>query len=176
MNRLQRSGLIAAAIAALCAGVSVATPELGVAPIIQHLKDCRAKTDDHERLVCYDAVVSDLIAGAQQGSVMVVDREQARAVRRQAFGFDLSALSIFDRMEKPAEINRVTATVKSAYQHADGRWVLEMQDGAVWEQTDDEPVQHPAKAGSKAEIRKAALGSYFLNLDGQRAIHAKRVK
>jgi hypothetical protein len=32
------------------------------------------------------------------------------------------------------------------------------------------------KAGSKAEIRKASLGSYFVNIDGQRALRMRRTK
>ena len=63
-----------------------------------------------------------------------------------------------------------------AYQQGDGKWSLELEDGAVWVQTESATLGRRPKDGSTVEIRKAAMGSYFINIDGQRAIRAKRVK
>jgi hypothetical protein len=93
MKALQHSALVLATAFALSNGAPAlaAGPVTGDSPVIQRLKDCKAKPDDRERLACYDAVVPDLTSASQRGAVMVVDREQVRAARRQAFGFDLSA-------------------------------------------------------------------------------------
>lgn len=177
-------GALAAAAAAPAASTA--------AVVIQRMIACHAKTDDKDRLACYDAAVSDLISSVQTtspgggepstpakplgGDVLVIDREQVRAARRQAFGFDLSALSVFDRGDKPEVIDKVSTTVERAYLQGDGHWLLDMTDGAEWVQTDEEKMWKAPAKGSKAEIRKASMGSYFINIDGQRAIRAKRVK
>lgn len=168
------AGLMTTAI--LCAGPAVAQAagEARTA-VLQRLLDCR-KAADAERLACYDAAASALDAAEAKGDIVVMDREQTRAARRQAFGFNLPSLSVFERGEAPEAVDRVAATVKTAYQQGDGKWVVELDGGAVWAQTDNEPVLRTPRAGSKAEIRKAAMGSFFLNLDGQRAVRARRVK
>ena len=105
-----------------------------------------------------------------------VDREQVRTVRRQAFGFKLPGLGLLDRGDKPDEIEQITATVAQARQRSDETWVITLEDGAVWAQADQEKLSKYPRKGSKAEIRKASMGTYFINLDGQRAIRAKRVE
>lgn len=151
---------------------------------LQKVIACHGVADSQARLACYDAAVSALLAdtkgtespvGAAE-DVIVISKEQVRNAKRQAFGFDLSALSIFDRGEKPEVIDKISAVVERAYQTGSGRWILEMDNASTWEQTDDEKVWKGPRKGSKADIRKASLGSYFINLDGQRAIRARRVK
>ena len=110
-----------------------------------------------------------------KGDIVVVDREQARSVRRQAFGFSLPSLAVFERGEAPEEIDNVTGIAKRAYQ-AGGKWVIELEDGAVWQQTDTENVVRQPRPGTKVEIRRASMGSFFMNLDGQRAVRARRVE
>ena len=49
-----------------------------------------------------------------------------------------------------------------------------LEDGAVWRQIDGESPFNAPHAGSTVKIRRAALGSFFLNIDGQTAIRAQR--
>ena len=63
-----------------------------------------------------------------------------------------------------------------AHQRADQTWVVTLDDGAVWSQVDREKLSKYPRKGSKAEVRRASLGTYFLRLDGQTAIRAKRVE
>ncbi|WP_309646206.1 hypothetical protein [Phenylobacterium sp.] len=149
---------------------------IGRAAQFQSLLDCKSKTDSAERLACYDTVVGALAGAEQKGDIVVVDRDQAKAVRRQAFGFNLPSLSMFEKTEKPEEVDNLASVAKRAYRGGDGKWVFELEDGAVWAQTDNEPLGRQPKEGSKIEIRRAAMGSYFLNSDGQRAVRARRVK
>lgn len=137
---------------------------------------CRSVADSAERLACYDAAAGQLSEAEKSGDVVVVSRAQAQAARRQAFGFNLPSLSIFDRGARPEELDRVSGVVDRAYQNSEGKWVVVLQDGAVWEQIDRERVGREPRKGSKADIRRAALGSFFLNLDGQRAVRARRVR
>lgn len=174
-----RSTVAAAAILALATvGVGVAAEPTGDnrASVFQGLLDCKAKTEDAARLACYDAAAATLGEAEKKGDIVVVDREMAKAARRQAFGFSLPSLSMFDRTAKPEEADQLTTAVTSAYQGGDRKWIFELEGGAVWVQNDNEPINRAPKKGSTVEIRKAAMGGFFLKSDGQRAIRARRVK
>lgn len=147
----------------------------GRAAVLQSLLDCRSLSEDSARLACYDQAAGAMDQAEAKGDIVVVDREQARSVRRQAFGFSLPSLAVFERGEAPEEIDNVTGIAKRAYQ-AGGKWVIELEDGAVWQQTDTENVVRQPRPGTKVEIRKASMGSFFMNLDGQRAVRARRVE
>ncbi len=162
--------------------MGLATPALAAEPkveartaMFQNLVDCKTKTDSAARLACYDAAVATLDVAEKKGDIVVVDRDQARAARNQAFGFALPSLAMFERGEKPEELDRVSTTVVKASRQGDGMWLIELEGGAVWVQNDSEVLTRAPKAGSKAEVRKAAMG-YFMKLDGQRAIRARRLR
>jgi len=141
--------------------------------LTRSLAECRAITQDAARLACYDAAAGRLEAAERTGEVVVVDREQARAARRQAFGFNLPSLSMFDRQDDP-EVDLVDLTLASASLDRDGKWLLRTGDGQVWRQIDNNKLLPPPRAGSKARVRRAVLGSYFMNIDKERAIRVRR--
>jgi hypothetical protein len=146
---------------------------------IQKLIDCRALTDNVARLACFDTTAAALDQAEAKGDIVVVDKEQVKEVRKQAFGFSLPSLNVFnrgDKAEREPELDRITATLARAWRTSSGKWVMELEDGAVWVQSDTEPLPRGAKAGSRVEIRQAALGSFLINVDGQRAIRANRSK
>jgi hypothetical protein len=161
--------LVLSSVAALAVAGDRAIPAA-----LKRLIDCRSVTADPERLACYDSAVAQLTGVLDKGEVVALDKQQVTTARRQAFGFHLPSLSMFDTSGQP-ELDRISATVKDAHQRADGTWVIELEDGAVWSQIpDDEHLSRYPHRGSKVEIRKASLGTFFINIDGQRAIRAKR--
>lgn len=166
--------IAAATLAVPLVATAAETPKMATPAVLKALFDCRAVAADADRLACYDAAVGQVNKAEKTGEVIIVDRQEARAARRQAFGLDLSALAILDRSEEKTEVDRVIGEVASARQSADGRWTVVLADGAVWKQVDDQQISKDPKKGSKAEIRKASMGSYFMNLDGQRAVRARR--
>ncbi len=168
--RILLSGLMASVAMAATAGGGAATP----APAIQSVYDCRAITDPMQRLACYDKAVAAMKSAEAAGDLVTVDREQRRAARHQAFGLSLPTLSFLDRGEKPEEVDRITAKVASASQDPYGKWLIRIEDGAVWRQIDDNTVDSPPHRGSIAEIRRGVLGSYTMKLDGQFAIKVHR--
>lgn len=170
--------LLAAAVAGLAAvaAAQAAAPLVrDVAPALKALLDCRAVADDGRRLACYDAAVDSITTAEKKGDVIIVDRQQAQAARRQAFGLDLSALTIFDRGEEKEQVDRIVGEVAKAARGPDGRWTLTLADGAVWRQADDRELSRSPRPGSQVEIRKAAANSYLMNIDGQIAVRARRV-
>jgi hypothetical protein len=175
---VNRTGWTIGILGALALGAAAVaeTTGSGLPGAVQRLLDCRKATPDAQRLACYDQVVDELGRLIASGEIVVVDHERVAKVKRQAFGFSLPSLSAFEHGDKPAELDRVASLAVSAYQKADGKWVIELDDGAVWAQTDTDRLPAGAHKGSKVEIRKAALGSYFMNVDGQRALRVQRVK
>lgn len=164
----------ALAIAGL-AGAAAARPKPATptnAPVVQRVVDCRKIEDGAQRLACYDAAVEALSSAQSSGDLVTLDRKQRQAVRRQAFGFTLPTLSMFDTGEH--EDNRLDETLASAHQIAEGRWVFQMQDGAIWRQIDDEFLSRKPHPGSKVTIQRASFGSYMLSVDGQPGVRAHR--
>lgn len=151
-------------------------PEATRAAVLKALSACRGETDSTARLACFDKAAGALDEAEAKGQVMVLDREAVRDVRRQAFGLDLSALSLFQRVPSaPTDrVDRVSLTLDRAFRGGDGKWRFVSDEGAVWAQTDDEDVRTPPRKGSTMAVRQAALGSYFCNIDGQRAVRCAR--
>lgn len=177
VSRRMKVALVATA-AALAVGAAMAqTAGSGLPAAVQRVLDCRSASPDAARLACYDAAVGEFARLVGAGEIVIVDKERVAKVKRQAFGFALPSLSLFERGDKPQELESIAATAATAYRQGDGKWVVELEDnGGVWAQTDNEPLEHDPHKGSKIEIKKAAMGSFFMKIDGQRALRARRVK
>jgi hypothetical protein len=151
-----------------------AKPAPTTAPAVQAVVDCRKIEDSVQRLACYDAATDALTKAATSGDLVTLDRQQRRAVRKQAFGFTLPALAMFDVGEKGETMNSIDETLASAHQDAQGKWTFVMQDGAIWRQIDDEFLSRDPHPGSAVVISKAMLGSYMLSVDKQPGVRAHR--
>ena len=165
--------LLAGAAAALAAPAAAQTASSGVSPGLQAVFDCRAVADQAERLACFERNVGALEAALASNKVVVVDSEQARAARREAFGFSLPSLNIFNRVEGGEELDEATFTVDSASRDG-GLWTVRMDNGQVWRQTQSTPGYMSVRRGAKAEIRKGLLGAFFMKIDGGRALKVIR--
>ena len=170
-----RAGAILLGVFAAVGAARAAPPVAPVrAPTVQAVIDCQSVADGAQRLACFDKTVAGMAQAEVKGDLVTIDREQRRAVRRQAFGLTLPSLAMFDRGERPEEADRISAKVKSASQAAYGKWVIVLDDGAIWRQIDDNELYNSPHAGSQVAIRKAMLGSFFMNIDGQQAIRVHR--
>ncbi len=168
------SAFVASAMAVGPAGASP-TPAAPVrAPAVQSLLDCRSIADDSHRLACFDAAVRVLDHAEATGDLVTIDRKQRQAVRKQAFGLTLPSLAMFDRGMKPEELDRIAATVAEAHQSPTGRWLVRLDDGALWRQIDDTELNRMPRAGAKATIRRAMLGSFFMDIQGESQMRVHR--
>jgi hypothetical protein len=169
-------GFAAAVLAA--APLAAAPPESikaeGRAKMLQQLIDCRKIADNPQRLACFDQAAAAMDQAEAKGDIVVVDREQARKVRRQAFGFSLPSISLFERGEKPEEIANMQGKIAAARQNNTGKWVIRLEDGATWAQIDTNEVPNAPQAGDTVTIRRAAMGSYILSLGHHIAFRAHR--
>jgi hypothetical protein len=108
-----------------------------------------------------------------------VDRAEVERARKDAFGLAASTSSAeAGSARRPAtpEPDRVSLPVKSVVKTADGRHLFTMENGQVWRQTDNVRVSNIGDGPWQAEIRKAALGSFMLKLDGGTAVRVKRME
>lgn len=170
MARLRHFCLAMAGVAGGSA-ILLAAPGAGAAgadraQVLKSLVDCRGIADSAARLACYDKAAADIDKAEAGGDIVVVDRQQARAARRQAFGFNLPTLSIFDKAATKEELNAIDGKVASAGHDATGRWVISLEDGSVWHEIGDQEPNLDPRPGKAAHISRGSLGSYFIKIDG----------
>lgn len=169
---------LACGLAALALGGSAMaappTVEPGRAAVVQALSDCRRIADRDARLACYDKAADALDLAQDQGQVVVIDREQARAVRRQAFGFNIPSIKLFNRGPKEEKVDRLSVKLAGAHRDADGNWAMTTVEDAVWRQTDGQSLLNDPRGGSTLDIRPGLMGSFFCKVDGQSAVRCAR--
>lgn len=175
--------ILAMTVAGLCAFVAAPSwaaappPSAGHAKLMQQLAGCADVAERDARLTCYETAAAALKDAEQRGDLVIVDREQADAVRRQSFGFNLPSLSLFDRGERHDQpMDAVTGRLASATREASGRWTFRLDDGAAWTQVDSEGLLLQPKPGMRVDIRKGMVGSYFLGLDGHAGVRVRRLQ
>ncbi len=153
---------------------ALAADAAGRTAVLQRLLDCRKVEGEAARLACYDTAAGALDQAEAKGDVVVVDREQARSMRKQSFGFTLPSLAIFDRGEKPEDINRVTLQVTDARRDRNGKWVITVEGGQVWRQIDVGEFTVDPRPGMTASVRKASLGSFLMSIGGKAGVRVHR--
>lgn len=180
-----RAGALALSVGALTiapalAGQETASQQMrgGVAG---RLTECRALADTAQRLACYDAAADALISAERSGELVVMDREDVRQTRRSLFGFSLPRIGLFgggdsadEKRPEVEDVDKLESTIRSARQNPRGKWILVLEDGAVWNQTDTRRLSRDPAPGMAIAIRKGAVGSYLANIDRQVAIRIQR--
>jgi hypothetical protein len=143
-------------------------------PIFEALVNCRTISDSTDRLACYDAKVAAMDEAEKKDELVLADKESMQEARRGLFGFSLPKLKLFGNDSDETE-TEIVAKIGSAYQNNTGKWTIILEDGARWVQIDDKILNREPGAGMEIKIREAAMGSYFGNIAGQRALRMKRV-
>ncbi|MGN6596423.1 hypothetical protein [Sphingopyxis terrae] len=164
-----------AAFACIAAG-SVAAKDKTPAPRpvqIDKLYSCREVADSTERLACYDREVAALSVADQAREITFTDKETVKKTRRGLFGFTLPDFGIFGGDDED-KVESVETTVVSASDAGGGRYRIEMADGSVWVQTDNKIMPLRPRPGQKILIKSAALGTYFLSVEGRPSVRARR--
>ena len=149
------------------------------AQLFEALVRCRAITEAAARLQCFDAAAAALEEATARRDVVVVDRQQVREGRRRLFGLALPRLPFFgggDESEDEDRIDRVEGVVASASQNGNGQWVVALQDGAVWQQADNNPLALRPRNGQPVVITRGTMGSFFMRVNNQPGIRARRIR
>lgn len=173
-----RLAFAAAALFCLAGTASAQRPQVGQErpEVLSRVLECRAIASTEERLACFDRAVAALDAAQTSGQLVAMDRQQVRRTRRSLFGLGLPGLGIFgDDNEDEEDAQAIESTIRSATQNALGKWVITLADGARWLQTDSRNLNIEPRQGHPVRIRRAAMGSYLANVNGQVAIRVRRI-
>jgi hypothetical protein len=165
------------------------------------LLKCRPLTDVAKKAACYDAAMDSIQKVAQGGKVNIVTETQINNLERDAFGFNLPNLpklrlpglggiqkhaivagnadkqgaGAVIRKDKKGEIVKITFDLKRMETRPNRRMRFILTNGQTWLQTDNSQIRVPPKRAKFVEIKKAAMGSYFLLINGEKnAIRVKR--
>jgi hypothetical protein len=165
------------AIAALAMSVSLfakddTNPQMARPKLFEDVVACKTIENAEQRLACYDEKVAALDAAQKSEEIILTDKAAVKEAKRGLFGFDIPKIKIFGGGEDVAEIE---AVVKSVSVTRAGIVSIVLEDGARWQQVDTKILNREPRAGSKARIRKASMGSYLVNFDGGPAIRMRRV-
>lgn len=176
MSRVIAAGVIAFILATPEAFAQQAANPEGIATpkIIQDIEKCRAITSAEARLACFDATTAGLAGAIESKEVLVVEQEEVKKTKRSLFGFRLPDLSIFGSEEEKPEDQQLETTIVKATLGPTGRWNITTAEGAVWQTT--ESVVFPPRTGDPLQIKKGALGSYFLKVKGRRPVRTIRIQ
>ncbi len=164
---------------------------------------CRAMTDPVEKSACYDAAVDEIQRVAQGGNVSIVTDVQIENLERDAFGFNLPSLpklrlptlagvqkhsidansvsakgdgagTVVSKDNK-GEIVKITFDLERMVLRPNGRARFILTNGQSWVQTDNSQIRVSQRRAKFVEIKKGAIGSYLLRINGVRnAIRVKR--
>lgn len=147
---------------------------------VEALKACKAIADSEQRLACYDQSVGAIIAATDQGEVRIVDKEDVEQARRGLFGFSIPSLKIFGddsdgRSGETADMLQSTIT-EVAYLRSGAINFRIAEGDAVWQISNPPQRLRTVKKGDPVEFKKAALGTYFIRIDGQLGVKGKRLR
>ncbi|KAF0185989.1 MAG: hypothetical protein FD163_657 [Hyphomonadaceae bacterium] len=141
------------------------------------LYDCAQKTNDAERLACFDAQVAALKAKEASSDVVVIDAPRVAQMRREAFGFNLPSLPKLglpklsglrggDNAAQQADEERQVMAV-TRISNQGGRATLTMENGQVWQLVEAEEINVSGRPPYSANIRSASFGSFLLSFEGR---------
>jgi len=146
--------------------------------------DCAKIPDDSARLACYDAAFGKPASAPRSGAVQASAAAAAAtttvtpasdpAKARQEFGLSETDKRALDPA-KADEPSSISATVAGVKKRPTGEWVVTLQDGQVWVQSESY-TKAIVKAGDVVTIRKASLGSYVLVSANRVAMRVRRIK
>jgi len=140
----------------------------------QSAAECRAITDFAQRGQCWDALDR---AGLHDQQV----------VKKRSFGLGLHPPAVAaivapkpkkEKVVNPdaADINSLTMTIASVEDSALGHVILTSTDGAVWEQTDGDPVNQRPEPGDTVEVSKSMFSGYMCHVSRWQAVRCQRDK
>ena len=143
--------------------------------LIEKLKVCQLEADNDKRLACFDTAVGNIVAANEAGDVRIVDREEIKENRRSLFGFNIPNKGLLAAPKEEVDTSLRT-TVKSVRYITSRKVRFRTEEGAVWEIGNAPARMRRIEAGDPVEFKKAALGSYFVKVRGQRGVKGKRVE
>ena len=166
-------------------GLLAVAVDCAAATPIQALLACRSVSRSSARLACFDrasarlaaAFAADYAAPARRSPAAAVVPEAQKLTPQQSFGMSIGALNAHavavGALPKP--LSRLSATLRSVTQAADGRLIFSLSNGQAWVQVyPDQDLL--ASQGDPVTISRQMFGSYWLQLPSHRGCKVERVR
>lgn len=142
-------------------------------PDFARLIACQQVTDGPQRLACYDREVTTVASANARGDLVVVDRQQISATKRSLFGLTLPTLGFLG--DSGNDVTTLDTTIKSIAFAPDTKPIYTLAEGGRWQQLEFKTFVMDPAPGMKVHIKRAALGSYMMNVEGQIAVRVQRM-
>ncbi len=142
---------------------------------ITELLACSEVRESPARLICYDAATTAFKAAQSRGEIAVVDRKEVDIARNRLFGLDGGAFpNLFGGGGDSEGLGQIETTLVRAVETSDGTWTFTLENGTVWRQIDSQNAYVRRQPGQPVRIRRAAMGSYLMNVGDARALRVRR--
>ncbi len=162
--------------ALLCLTSAALAQDEGSPDHLKSLQACQQVVDDTERLACFDAAVSAMVTATETGELRVVDKEDVTKTRRRLFGFSLPDIGIFGGDDEDDELSTLESTITSVRYFRHNALTFRIEEGGLWRIQSAPRRLRRVKSGDKVVFKKAALGSYFIRINGQTGVKGTRIE
>jgi hypothetical protein len=162
--------------------VLVALGSLASHPCLaQTTTDCSTVADDGARLKCYDeqaarrkkaaAPIAATPPAVAPAAAAATPTPPQSAEGPGDFGREARAV----RKKKTDAPEELVARVKTVTTRPRGAYLITLEDGQVWEETDHTSSSKPPDVGGTVTIKRGMLGSFFLSHQPGLAMRVKRI-
>lgn len=133
------------------------------------LRQCRALADAAARLACYDAIALPTGGAAAPGPAAAPSPAPAPAPVAAPAASTLAARFGLPEERRPADhVERIESRIEGRFEGWAPRGLIRLANGQVWQVTDDSRGAYWLDS-PRVVVRRAALGSYMLEIEGVRA-------
>lgn len=179
MKRIKGVALVATlAVGASMLGTA-APAQTNEAARLNAIAACGTISKKSARLACYDAQSAGAPTAAPSAPAPGEPAAQAAATpatpAAAQFTFGKSPTRPA-RVARRTDVREVTAQATSAVDDGIGHYTITLDSGARWKMTERAEGFTPPSPGDTVRIRKAALGSYLMDVNKQQAVRVSLVE
>lgn len=145
-------------------------------PRLRALTQCRAIADAGQRLACFDKASADLVAAVERRDVRLVTRDEVNQTRRGLFGLSLPRTGLFGGEEGEPELQELESRITAVRATGPDSYVFTIAEGSEWQITNVPSRLREPEIGDPVVLRRAALSSVFVRIDGQIGVKGRRLR
>lgn len=181
--KVQRATIILASGVILGVGMAFpAAAQVNNEIVINIMRECAKVESPTSRLACYD---NNIRASGYEGQRPVSPGQAAPIFEggppitaESPQGFGSEDVRSPNRFQAPSgSVDEIGARVTSVRQRQPGIYLVTLDGGAQWAFSQGVSRSfRPPRKGSMVEIKRAALGSFLMVIDGQGGVRVNRIK
>jgi hypothetical protein len=174
--KLAGSTILAATAIMFSASAAYAQDTTDSDPYIDSLKACQTMADDAARLACYDAAVGKVVTASDEGEVRIVDKAVVTKTKRGLFGLGIPDFGLLSGDDDEEKLDLLQSVITKVSISGSTMFITIEDGGAVWRIKNAKSRIKRAKPGDPVEFKKAAMGSYFIRINGKTGVKGSRVR